>query len=59
MNLRESLRGPKDQQSGSLVDGCWVYTFTKKIREEKQKLTRTFRNLGMALLADCDKNNDN
>ena len=56
LNLRESLRGPKD--SFDLADGFWVYTFTKKIGNEVLSFPRTFSNLGMALLADCDKNSD-
>ena len=51
LNLRESLRGPEN-------DGIWIYTFSKKISGEEHKLERAFTNLGMALLADCDKNND-
>lgn len=54
LNLRESLRGPKDQLF-MVEEGHWIYTYTKKVQSQSVKMTRTFSNLGMALLVAKEK----
>jgi len=53
VNLRESMRGPKELHV--LEDGNWQYTF-KAGQEETVVLP--FKNLGMAILADCEHAKD-
>lgn len=56
LNLRESMRGPKDQKN--LVADCWTYNYTKRVKEQDTQKSCKFSNLGMALIVACDKSKD-
>ena len=51
VNLRESLKGPKDLYN--LENENWIYTFKVPGADEVSELSQPFSNLGIALLVDC------